>query len=57
MQEVKTFYDTTEGGAARKINDYLMEHPDYRITHVSSTQVTTRQATRLCITVVFESKA
>ena len=57
MQKVKTFYEMSEGGAAEKINEYLREHPDYKITLITSTQIATRQATRLCITVVFEGES
>ncbi|MCQ2401790.1 MAG: hypothetical protein MJ059_07710 [Lachnospiraceae bacterium] len=54
MQEVKTFYDRSEGGVEREINKYLSEHPDRRITLISSTQIGTNQVVRLCVTVVFE---
>lgn len=53
MQEVKIFYDVSEGGAEKEINEYLREHPDRRITLISSTEIAARQ-TRLCVTVVFE---
>ena len=56
MSVVKTFYDRSEGAAERELNEYLQEHPGYKITLIATTQVATRQATRLCITAVFEEE-